>query len=203
MAAMSNPEPPDIISKIDFSAFNTLVDVGGGLGSLLSSILEKCRNLHGVLFDFPPVIENIKAMGPNEFEKRLIERSRYDFVAGDVFISGTVPMADAYILKYLIHGWNDEKAIEILKSIRNANKSHVAKTITVFIAECIIMSNSKEHLEIDCMDLEMLVFLNSKERTLTQYNYLLSEAGYKLKQMHGTSGCLSIIEAVTTIEHSN
>ncbi|CAF3773032.1 unnamed protein product [Rotaria sp. Silwood1] len=203
MVGFSSYEISFILPVIDFSHFNTLVDIGGGFGSLLSSVLGKFQNLHGILFDLPQVIENAKIIKPNEFEKKLIEQKRYDFVAGDVFKSDTIPSADAYMLKYIIHGWNDEKAIEILKSLRNANKKQAGKTITVFIAETVILSNSKEYWEVHVFDLELLAFIGSKERALSEYIYLLNESGYRFKQLHRTQSPLSIIEAITTIEDGN
>ncbi|CAF4788670.1 unnamed protein product [Rotaria sp. Silwood1] len=201
MVAYSNYTTSSIVSLIDFVRFNTLVDIAGGLGTLLSSILEKHQNLHGILFDLEHVIENVKMMNPNEFQRKKIEPTRYEFAAGDMFKSETLPSADAYILKYIIHDWDDEKSIEILKSIRYANKSQIEKIITVFIVEMIILSNGKDNWEVHVMDLEMLSGVGSKERNLTEYIDLLNKSGYTLKQLYKTKGLMSIIEAVTTTEN--
>jgi hypothetical protein len=116
-----------------------------------------------------------------------------------MFKSETIPQADAYMLKYIIHDWNDEKSIEILKSIRDANRSKTEKTFTIFIIETIILSNGKDNWQGHVMDLEMLSALGSKERTLAEYINLLNKSGYELKQLHRTKSSMSIIEAVTTI----
>ncbi|CAF2120157.1 unnamed protein product [Rotaria magnacalcarata] len=198
MVAYSNLVTSSIVSLIDFTRFNKLVDVAGGLGTLLSSILEKHPNLQGILFDLPHVIGNAKTLDPNEFQQKQVESTRYEFAAGDMFKSETLPSADAYLLKYIIHDWNDEKAVEILQSIRNANKDQIEKTITVFIVEMVILSNRKDNWETHALDLEMLCGVSSKERNLFEYISLLNKSGYELKDLHKTQGIMSIIEAVTT-----
>jgi hypothetical protein len=187
-----------MVSIVDFTRFNKLVDIAGGLGTLLSSVLEKNSNLHGILFDLEHVIENAKTNNPNEFERKQIQSNRYEFVAGDMFNSNTIPQADAYILKFIIHDWNDEKSIEILQSIRNANKTQTEKTISIFIVETIILSNEKDNFVAHAMDLDMLSLLGSKERTLTEYINLLNQSGYELKQVYKTKSGMAIIEATTT-----
>jgi hypothetical protein len=199
MITYSTHVTASIVPVVDFTRFNKLVDIAGGLGTLLASVLEKNPNLHGILFDLEHMIENAKTMSPNEFERKQIDSNRYEFMVGDMFHSETLPQADAYMLKFIIHDWNDEKAIEILRSIRDANKTELGKTISVFIIESIILSNDKDNCEAHVMDLDMLSSLGSKERTLTEYINLLGKSGYELKQVYKTKSAMSIIEAVTTI----
>ncbi|CAF1332668.1 unnamed protein product [Adineta ricciae] len=187
-----------IVSTVDFSRFNTLVDIGGGLGTLLVSIMEKYQNLHGILFDLDHVIQNAKSINPNEFQRRQIETNRYEYVSGDMFKSETIPLGDAYILKSLIHDWNDEKSIEIFKSIHNANKTQMKKQITVFIIESIITSENKDNWEAHILDIHMLANLGAKERNLWEYNNLLNRSGYEFKHLYKTDGPVSIIEATIT-----
>jgi hypothetical protein len=203
MVAYSNSITSSVVSIVDFARFNKLVDIAGGLGTLLSSILEKNQNLHGILFDLVHVIENAKTMTPNEFERKHIDLNRYEFVAGDMFKSETIPPADAYVLKFIIHDWDDEKSVEILKSIRYANTTPMEKTITVFLVETIILSNGKDNLEAHAMDLEMLSAVGSKERTLVEYISLLNKSGYEMKQLYRTDSHMSIIEAVTTTRNND
>lgn len=200
MVAYTNLEMSSILSLIDFARFNKLVDVAGGLGTLLSNILEKNPHLYGILFDLSHVIENAKAADPNEFQQRHIESTRYEFVAGDMFNSKTVPSADAYILKYILHDWNDEKCIQILQSLRDTNKNQGKKTITIFIVEMVISSDSKDYWEAHVIDLDMLVGVGSKERNVAEYINLLKKSGYELKQLYKTSRLMSIMEAVTTVD---
>ena len=114
------------------------------------------------------MIENVKSVSPNEFERGQIASSHYEFVAGDMFSSETIPTADVYILKFLIHDWNNEKSIEILRAICDANKKQTKKIISIFIVETIIFSNGKDNCEAHAMDLEMLSALSAKERTIAE-----------------------------------
>jgi hypothetical protein len=120
-----------------------------------------------------------------------------------MFKSETIPPADAYVLKFIIHDWDDEKSVEILKSIRYANTTPMEKTITVFLVETIILSNGKDNLEAHAMDLEMLSAVGSKERTLVEYISLLNKSGYEMKQLYRTDSHMSIIEAVTTTRNND
>ncbi|CAF1980889.1 unnamed protein product [Rotaria magnacalcarata] len=201
MVTYSSHTASSMVSVIDFTRFHKLVDIAGGLGTLLSSILEKNQNLQGILFDLAHVIENAKMTNPNEFQRRQIEPNRYDFIVGDMFKSQTIPPGDAYILKHIIDSWDDEKSIEILKSIRDANKSQIEKTTTVFIIETIILSNDKDNLEAHAMDLVMLSETGAKGRTLAEYISLLNQSGYEMKQLYRANSLCSIIEAVTTTQN--
>ncbi|CAF1690969.1 unnamed protein product, partial [Adineta ricciae] len=141
------------------------------------------------------VIQNAKSINPNEFQRRQIEANRYEYVSGDMFKSETIPLGDAYILKSIIHDWNDEKSIEILKSIHDANKTQMKKRITVFIIESIITSENKDNWEAHVLDIHMLSNLGAKERNLWEYNNLLKRSGYEFKHLYKTDGPVSIIEA--------
>ncbi|CAF0928084.1 unnamed protein product [Didymodactylos carnosus] len=195
MSSFSNYEGPLIASVTDFSRFTILVDIGGGVGTLLSFILEQCKQLNGIVFDLDHVIENAKTSKPNEFEAKQIEHTRYQFISGDMFKSETIPQADAYMMKFIMHDWNDEKAIEILKSIRLANKNCEWKTITIFIADMMILPNNINNWEARAMDIEMLSVTSAKERTKREYIRLLEQSGYVFKQLYQTSGVHSVIEA--------
>ena len=186
-------------SNIDFTRFPRIADIAGGLGTLLASVLEKSSNSHGLLFDLSQVIEHAKANHPNEFERRGIASNRYEFVAGDMFKSEMIPAADAYLLKFILHDWNDEKCIDILKSIRSANQKEKGKSVTIFVVEMVILSNDRENWEAHAMDLEMLTNLDAKERSLAQYKHLFDQSGFDLKHLYRTQTFMSVIEATTTI----
>jgi hypothetical protein len=123
MITYSTHVTASIVSVVDFIRFDKLVDIAGGLGTLLASVLEKNPNLHGILFDLEHVIENAKTMSPNEFERKQIDSNRYEFMVGDMFNSETLPQADAYMLKFIIHDWNDEKAIEMLSFLSSKERT--------------------------------------------------------------------------------
>ena len=186
-------------SNVDFTRFHRIVDIAGGLGTLLANILDKSPNSYGLLFDLPQVIEHAKSNQPNEFERKGISSDRYEFVVGDMFKSETISPADAYTLKFILHDWNDEKCIEILKSIRSANEKEKGKCVTVFIIEMVILSNDRDNWEAHVMDLEMLTNLDAKERSLQQYKRLFEQSGFNVKQLYRTNTFMSIIEASTTL----
>jgi hypothetical protein len=196
MTSMSTYNSQPVVNAVDFSRFNTIVDIGGGLGYLLSCILEKYLTIkHGICFDLSNVIEHSKI--ENELEKRKISKERYEFIAGDMFDAKTIPQADAYIMKSIIHDWNDERAIDIFKSIRTAARG---KQVTIFIVELIILPENEQNKSINyvahTIDIHMLIELGAKERTQEQYEYLLEQSGFKFKQLHKTETPHSVIEAV-------
>ncbi|CAM4792793.1 unnamed protein product [Rotaria magnacalcarata] len=203
MIAYSNDCIQAICSLVDFSHFEKLVDIAGGFGSVLSFLLEKHPTLNGIVFDLAHVIKDAHEQHPNEFQKRNIEPNRYQFVSGDMFKSETIPQSDSYILKFIIHDWNDEDAVMILKNILTANKSGPPRSITVFIVEMVILPNERHNWFARVMDIEMLSLLNAKERTTAEYVNLLKESGYELKKLYRTDGPYSIIEATGTTVTSN
>ncbi|CAF4578228.1 unnamed protein product, partial [Didymodactylos carnosus] len=200
MSAYSSYDAPLIASTIDFSRFKKLVDIGGSLGTLLSFVLAQHKQLNGIVFDLDHVIENAKASTPNEFEQRQIEENRYQFIAGDMFKPETIPKAEAYLMKFILHDWTDEKSIEILKSIRLGNKNSEWKTITIFIVEMVVFLNNINNWEARAMDIEMLSKTGAKERTKKEYIQLLRQSGYDFKEVYQTNGIYSIIEATTTTD---
>ena len=108
---LSNLAIKAVIEAYDFSRIETLVDIAGGHGRLLTAILEVNPTVKGVLFDMPHVIAGAK-------EKKSLG-SRLEFTSGDFFAE--VPAgADAYMMKHIIHDWDDERALQILSNIRKA-----------------------------------------------------------------------------------
>ena len=192
---------PTIGSIVDFSRFKTLVDVGSGTGALLASILTGSKQLHGVAFDLPKVIEHARNDKPNEFEKKQLDSNRYEYVSGDMFKSETIPAGDSYIMKNIIHDWNDDDAAKILTAIKSATqRSNDAKTVSIFLVEMVIIPENIYNWEARMLDIEMLTLLNAKERTLPEYVKLLQQSGFEFKQLHRLSSSYSIVEAVTTVE---
>jgi hypothetical protein len=185
-----------IVNAVDFSRFNKIVDIGGNLGALLSNILQKYSTIkQGICFDLPNVIPQSEIN--NEFEKRNISKDRYQYVGGDMFDVKTIPQADAYILQSVIHDWTDDRAIDILKSIRTATNG---QKITLFIIGFIIVSDTEHNKFINhtvhAYDLHMMMLANAKERTLKQHEYLFEQSGFKFKHLYLTETPYSIIEAV-------
>jgi hypothetical protein len=185
-----------IVNVVDFSRFNTIADIGGNLGALLSHILEKYSTIkQGICFDLPYVISQSKTN--NEFERRNISKDRYQYVGGDMFDTKTIPQADAYILQNIIHDWTDNRAIDILKSIRTAANG---QKITLFIIGFIIVPDTERNKFINqtvhAYDVHMMMAFNAKERTVEQHEYLFEQSGFKFKHLYRTETPYSIIEAV-------
>ena len=164
-----------IVRAYDFSGLRRIVDVGGGYGELLASILKANPSTSGVLFDRPHAIKGAKT----HIEEAGVT-ARCAFVEGDFFES--VPGgADAYILKSVIHDWNDEDGARILNNCRRAMAS---KTKLLLIERVVPgrLDVSTDHQSLVRNDLHMLVAFAAKERTEAEFRGLLRAAGFNLLQ---------------------
>ncbi len=185
MTSLSNLAIKAVIEAYDFSGIKTLVDVAGGHGRLLTSILEANPAVKGVLFDMPHVIE-----GAKENEGVKAAGSRCELTSGDFFFE--VPAgADAYIMKHIIHDWDDERALQILKNIRRVMKADGR----VLLVEAVITDGGERDFG-KLLDIEMLVSPGGKERTAGEYKELFAQAGLRLTRIVPTNSPYSVIEAV-------
>lgn len=185
MTSLSHGRAQALVSAFDFSRFHTLVDVGGGHGILLTTILKAYSQLHGVLFDQPQVVEGARSIIASEGLTL-----RCEIVGGD-FFQTVPPGGDAYILKSVIHDWDDELSVVILKNCRQA----MTKEARLLLVETIVPSTGEPHYA-KYNDLEMLVVLGGQERTLEEYAGLFKQAQFELIGVVPTNGPLSIVEAV-------
>jgi hypothetical protein len=195
MTSYSTYGAQPIANAVDFGRFNTITDIGGGHGFLLSHILQKYPTIkHGICFDLPGVVEDSK--DKNEFEKNNISKDRYEYRGGDMFDPATIPQTDVYIMKSVIHDWPDDRAIDILKSIRTAANG---RQITVFLIDYIILSDTEKDSLADrlthALDLHMMIIVNAKERSQKQYEYLFEQSGFQFKNLHRTTTAYSMVEA--------
>jgi hypothetical protein len=170
-----------ILKTYDFLQFKRVVDVGGGHGSLLHGILSNNPEVHGVLYDLPEVVA-----GAADLQTETMA-GRCELRGGDFFkeIPGD---ADGYILKSIIHDWNDENALTILRNCRSA----INRDGKLLLIE-LIKKPSTEPQEI-FTDLMMLVLLGGQERTESDFRVLLQEAGFSLERIIPIVGSESIIE---------
>jgi hypothetical protein len=174
-----------VVAAYDFSGMGILVDVGGGQGALISAVLRANPQLRGVLCDAPHVVSEarwtLEAAGVAD---------RCEVVACDFFLS--VPVGgDAYILKFIIHDWDDDQALAILKNCRRAMPEHGR---LLLVEHVISAGNSPDPAKI--LDLQMLVELGGRERTEVEFRRLLSDAGFNLTNILPTQAQVSIIEAM-------
>jgi orsellinic acid C2-O-methyltransferase len=180
---------PGVVRGYDFSGMNRIVDVGGGYGELLAAILKANPAAHGVLFDLPHAIDN----GKRHLENAGLAQ-RCSFVTGTFFES--VPNgADGYVLKSIIHDWNDERGQLILENCRQA----MAPGARLLLVERVMperLDASPAHQLIVRSDLNMLVALAAQERTEAEFRHLLSAAGFHVTHIEPVGFTFSIIEAV-------
>ncbi len=176
----------EILKRYDFSGISKLVDVGGGNGSLISLILKDNPTMQGVLFEQPSVIAQAKDL--IEAEGASI---RCELVAGDFFES--VPSGgDAYILRYILHNWDDEQAISILKNCHRA----MVENGKILVIEQVIPPGNEPFIG-KLLDLHMLVlFPGGCERTENEYRALFEASGFQLTKLVTTKANVSVIEGI-------
>jgi SAM-dependent methyltransferase len=154
-----------IVDAYDFSKFERIVDIGGGHGALLVGILTANPRVHGVLHDLPEVVAGVSV--PSNVADRL------EIVAGD-FFEAVPAAADAYLLKGIIHDWDDASAATILKNCRRA----IRPDGRLFIVDTVLIPSSDSASAL--MDMLMIVLTSGRERTESDFRSLLREAGFSL-----------------------
>lgn len=184
MAATSDPENPIIARAYDFPPTAVVVDVGGGHGGLLLAVLRDHPGLHGVLFDQPHVLEEhlLDGLGADY---------RWDLVAGDFFTEA--PPGDLYLIKRILHDWDDEDCVRILRRCRQA----ISDRGRVLVMDAVIPpGNDPDPGKV--IDLLMMGLLTGRERTHEEFDDLFTRAGFRLARVLPTGTRLSIVEGVPT-----
>lgn len=184
MTELSMIDGPAVAEAYDFEGIHSIVDVAGGHGFLLATILERNPHVRGMLYEVPHVVEGA-ANGPL---KPLMERCT--LASGDMFSS--VPAgADAYVMKHIIHDWPDDLCIQLLKACRKGvNSGGRLLVIDSVIQPGNDFSSGK------FLDLQMLIFPGGCERTEKQFRDLLAAAGWQLRRIIPTAAADSIVEGV-------
>lgn len=185
MASSSTTTNSAVVEAYDFSGLGTLVDVAGGTGSALCSILGVTPGLRGIVFDLPHVAGRARA-----FIAAQGLADRCEFVGGSFF--DAVPAgADAYFMKHILHDWGDEECAKILAACRKA----MTPKALLLICERVVPAGS-EPSSAKLIDLHMLMTNHGgKERTEKEYRTLLASAGFQLARVIPTSTPWSVIEA--------
>ena len=184
MSAMSAMSAPAIVEAYDFSGIDTLADIAGGHGFLLSQILKANPALKGILFDLDHVLA-----GANETLEREGVADRVTTATGDFFKE--VPAADAYIMKHIIHDWDDDRAVQIMKTIHRA----MPDGGRLLVVEMVVPPGNEPHPS-KVLDLEMLTLPGGVERTEKEYRDLFERAGFRLDRVIPTRSAFSILEGV-------
>jgi hypothetical protein len=173
-----------IVAAYDFSQIRSLVDVGGGEGALLAAILAANPQMRGINFDLPHVIT-----GAKDLLDRAGVGDRCELVAGS-FFETIPPGADAYILKSIVHDWDDAAALAILQRCRVAVPDHGRLLLVEHVLKPVNQPDPARF-----SDLNMLVMLGGQERDPDEFTRLCGEAGFRLSAIIATTSTHSVIEA--------
>jgi ubiquinone/menaquinone biosynthesis C-methylase UbiE len=185
MSAMTAQANDAVHSVYQFGGIGTIVDVGGGHGGLITSILKKNPGMRGILFDAPPVIEGAKTAVQESGVS-----DRCELVAGDFFKS--VPEGgDAIVMKWIIHDWNDEQSEAIMKNCHRA----LPENGKLILIEAVVPPTSEPHFS-KFIDLNMLVMTGGRERTEEEFRKLYDAAGFRLTRIVPTESPFSVVEGV-------
>lgn len=185
MIAFHGGEPPAVAAAYDFSGVGTIVDVGGGTGNLLTTILAANPNARGVLYDMP----HVAAQGRALIASRGLS-SRCTVSEGSFFDS--VPESgDAYLLSHILHDWNEASCLQILGAIRRA----MTADGRLLVVEMVIPPGNEFHPS-KLTDMIMLSFTpGGCERTAAEYAALFAKAGFALARVVPTASPVSVVEA--------
>jgi hypothetical protein len=176
-----------VAASYDFSRFRTIVDVGGGYGALLPPILQANPGLRGTVFDLARCADGARALASNSGVA-----DRCAFVGGDFFVD-VLPKADCYIIKSVIHDWDDEKSVAILRNVAAA----MGPESVLLIVEPLVPERpgtSPIEAMLAFSDLNMLVVTGGRERTEADFHTLVSRAGLRHTRTIATPAMMSLIE---------
>jgi hypothetical protein len=168
--AFTRHEAAALAVAFDFAAVATVVDVGGGCGTLLAAVLDANPRLRGVLFDLPHVAERARAALVARFGDRV------DTQGGD-FFAGVTGGADVYLLKHVLHNWNDARAVDLLRAVAAA----MAPGGRLVVIENVLSPDARADMAA-MLDLEMQVLLGGRVRRKPELRRLVAEAGLVLER---------------------
>ena len=183
MVGVHGRETAAMTDAYDFSEIGVLADVGGGNGSLLSFVLKASPNLKGMLYDLPGVVERAKA---GLQAAGLADRCE---VIGGSFFESISEGADAYLMRHIIHDWDDEKSLTILRNVHRAMRPDAR----LLVVEGVIPPGNDPSFS-KLLDLTMLTLPGGKERTEEEYRTLFRAGGFELTRIVPTAAEISVIE---------
>jgi hypothetical protein len=185
-SSMDNALVLEALEPYDFSGLSHLCDVGGGHGSTLCTLLVKYPHLQGTVLELPSVVEHTELL----WADKMGVGDRCTYVPGDMFRE--VPPADAYMVKRVIHDWNNEECRQILAIMHRA----APENGRVLIIEQVVPGPDTPHFS-KLFDIHMLIMLTGRERTLEEYTKLLEEARWQYHQRwYPASKILGVVEGV-------
>jgi len=191
MSSYSLSETEMVLNAFDFlnSGISKIVDVGGGHGHLLCKILKSAPLMKGVLYELPHSFADPESM----WAPKLEVSDRCEYVVGDMFEGNNLPEADAYIMKHILHDWDDEKCIQILKNIYKTAKLNSR----VLVAEVVINKpGTPQQVWPSHFDIHMMVATGGRERSLKEFEELFAKSGWKFVASHTSFGHIYVIEGI-------
>ena len=185
MTDFTAQEIDEVVDAYDFSGMSTLVDIGGGHGGMMAAVLNANPEMHGVLFDQPKVVD-----GAKQAIAQAGLSDRCEIVGGDFFES-VLAGADGYIMKWIIHDWDDDRSKLILDNCRRA----IADTGRLLLVERVLPSGN-ELSSATMGDITMMAIPGGQERTREEYAELLQQSGFELTEVYPTRSEMDVIEAM-------
>ena len=183
MAAWSRMVAPALAAAFDFGSVGTVADIGGGSGTLLAGVLAAHPSLRGIVFDQPAVVAEAEPV----LEEAGV-RDRAELVGGDFFVD--VPAADVYVMKSILHDWDDDECTRIVRTIRG----RATPTGRLLVVER-VLGGPNEDLQGKLSDLHMLVMPGGQERTLDEWRDLLAAGGWSLQRTQSLAAGWDLLEA--------
>ena len=178
----------EALDNYDFSRIFHLCDIGGGHGYLLCNLLLKYSHMKGTVMELESVVNNKESLLANKMGLQ----DRCIYTIGDMFKHKQIPTADAYIMKMILHDWNDEECINILSNIHKSSPNDAR----VFIIEHIVTDPQTPHFS-KLFDIHMMCALSGRERTIEEFSSILDKSGWKHIQTHySNSDIIGIVEGI-------
>jgi ubiquinone/menaquinone biosynthesis C-methylase UbiE len=175
MKSASHNSLRGVLERYDFTGVASIADIAGGFGHMAVGLVEKYSALQATVLDVPSVIrlatEQLAALDPST-------KSRLEYVGGDMFES--VPQAEAYIMKHIIHDWDDERCVQLLE---NCRRSMQGNGRVLCIDTVVQPMGSTSDLPAKLVDILMMVVLPGRERTEAQWRRLYDNAGFKVQRI--------------------
>jgi hypothetical protein len=183
MTGVHGRETEAMLEAYDFTGIRTLADIGGGNASVISAILRRYPAMQGILFDLPGVVKRAKP----HFEAVGLE-GRCQVMAGD-FFETVAPAAEAYLMRHIVHDWDDDNSNLILRNCRRA----MGQGSRLLVVEGVVPPGNEPSVS-KFFDLAMLVSPGGMERTADEYRQLFEAAGFRLTRIVPTRTWVSVIE---------
>jgi hypothetical protein len=182
MDDLARPVASEVVRLVNVSGVKDIVDVGGASGTLVGALLDHHPELRGIILELPAVVP----LARDAIAQRGLAQ-RCSVVAGNFFED--VPAADLHLLKLIIHDWDDDDAVRILSNCARS----LRRNGRVLLVESALPDDNRPPMPL--VDINMLVLLGGRERTVTEYAALLAAAGLRLDRVVQTRSYAQLIEA--------